>query len=251
MRATSSASRRASRRINTLAATRTTRMLRARPSRVCSSSPVRPRSPRTRCVRCARVPGLTSQYFGIDEDETQDIEESIMGMDSLQGLEAGARQLVRGVMQQTGIHDTASLQDALRTGALKVRLDATRPCLIARSCPTIWAAWVEPCRPPVHSRRVAHRLRLAPLSSPRHRSLGSSLPLCVSWSSYERIGACRRARASSTCARRRPRPRSWPSSRWPSVRAPHRRVAPSSRSCSRCSSSSSRPSSAPVELKGK
>lgn len=65
----------------------------------------------------------SNQYFGIEEDEANTIEDSVLGIDGLQGLEAGARSLVRGVMQQTGIHDTASLQDAIRSGALKVRRD--------------------------------------------------------------------------------------------------------------------------------
>ena len=37
------------------------------------------------------------------------------------GLEAGAREAVRNLMEQTGIEDVESLQNALRTGALKVR----------------------------------------------------------------------------------------------------------------------------------
>ena len=49
------------------------------------------------------------------------------------GLEAGAREAVRNLMEQTGIEDVESLQNALRTGALKVRFSLLYLPLIVSS----------------------------------------------------------------------------------------------------------------------
>lgn len=48
------------------------------------------------------------------------MEESILSANGFGGLEAGARDAVRAIMEQTGIEDVESLQGALRQGALKV-----------------------------------------------------------------------------------------------------------------------------------
>ena len=62
------------------------------------------------------------QYFGIDEDaEANRIdEEGLLGVESLAGLEAGARDLAKKAMQSAGFEDVSQLQDAVRNGALKV-----------------------------------------------------------------------------------------------------------------------------------
>lgn len=63
----------------------------------------------------------SNQYFGIEEDQSE-VEESILQANGLGGLESGARDVVRNLMEQTGIEDLEGLQGALRTGALRVRL---------------------------------------------------------------------------------------------------------------------------------
>jgi hypothetical protein len=63
----------------------------------------------------------TSQYFG-REDEEGDLEESIMSANGLGGLETSARDAVRQVMDAAGIEDLTDVQNALRNGAMKVRL---------------------------------------------------------------------------------------------------------------------------------
>lgn len=68
------------------------------------------------------------------------------------GLEAGAREAVRNLMEQTGIEDVESLQNALRTGALKVRLSDSfvLPPLFT-SPPTVFSLCTKkltfPCSP--------------------------------------------------------------------------------------------------------
>lgn len=62
----------------------------------------------------------SNQYYGRDDDETQEMEDSILGANGLGGLEAGARDAVRTIMEQTGIESLDDVQGALRQGALKV-----------------------------------------------------------------------------------------------------------------------------------
>jgi len=62
----------------------------------------------------------SNMYFGREEEEADAIQENLLGVEGLAGLEAGAKDLVRKVMDQTGIHDVQGLQDALRQGALKM-----------------------------------------------------------------------------------------------------------------------------------
>ncbi|ORY73829.1 hypothetical protein BCR35DRAFT_306935 [Leucosporidium creatinivorum] len=62
----------------------------------------------------------SNQYYGRDDDEAQDMEDSILGANGLGGLEAGARDAVRTIMEQTGIESLDDVQVALRQGALKL-----------------------------------------------------------------------------------------------------------------------------------
>lgn len=64
-----------------------------------------------------------SQYYGRSEDDEAEMEESILSANGLGGLEAGARDAVRSIMEQTGIESLDDVQGALRQGALKVRSD--------------------------------------------------------------------------------------------------------------------------------
>ena len=78
--------------------------------------------------RLSQFSGATSissnQYYGLpeNEDSQNGAEESMLAANGFGGLEAGAREAVRNLMEQTGIEDVESLQNALRTGALKVSL---------------------------------------------------------------------------------------------------------------------------------
>jgi ADP-ribosylation factor GTPase-activating protein 2/3 len=60
------------------------------------------------------------QYFGVDDDEVQQAEEGILGVESLAGLEASAKQMARAAMQSAGFDDVSQLQDAIRNGAMKL-----------------------------------------------------------------------------------------------------------------------------------
>ena len=62
----------------------------------------------------------SNQYYGRDEDDAQEMEDSILGANGLGGLEAGARDAVRTIMEQTGIESLDDVQGAIRQGALKV-----------------------------------------------------------------------------------------------------------------------------------
>lgn len=48
------------------------------------------------------------------------MEDGILGVDSLQGLEASAKQIARRMMNEAGIEDFSDVQNAVRQGALKV-----------------------------------------------------------------------------------------------------------------------------------
>lgn len=61
-----------------------------------------------------------SQYFGRDEEDAQEMEDSILGANGLGGLEASARDAVRTIMDQTGIESLDDVQGAIRQGALRV-----------------------------------------------------------------------------------------------------------------------------------
>jgi len=61
------------------------------------------------------------QYFGITEEEqTPNLDEGILGVESLAGLEQQAKRLAVNAMQSAGFDDVGQLQDAIRTGATRV-----------------------------------------------------------------------------------------------------------------------------------
>jgi ADP-ribosylation factor GTPase-activating protein 2/3 len=61
-----------------------------------------------------------SQYFGRDEDEAEEMEESILSANGLGNLESSARDAVRQIMDAAGIEDLSDVQNALRNGAMKL-----------------------------------------------------------------------------------------------------------------------------------
>lgn len=63
---------------------------------------------------------MNSQYYGRDEEEQENMEESIMEANGLGGLESSAKAAVLAIMEQTGIEDVEGLQSAIRQGAMKV-----------------------------------------------------------------------------------------------------------------------------------
>ncbi|OAV92439.1 hypothetical protein PTTG_07965 [Puccinia triticina 1-1 BBBD Race 1] len=64
----------------------------------------------------------SNQYFGReDQSEMLDqAQESILGVDGLQGLEQGARELAKSAMKAAGYNNINELQDGLRSGAMKL-----------------------------------------------------------------------------------------------------------------------------------
>ncbi|KAK4049814.1 ADP-ribosylation factor GTPase activating protein, ER-Golgi transport [Microbotryomycetes sp. JL201] len=61
----------------------------------------------------------SSQYFGRDEDEEHELEESILGANGLGSLESQARDVVRNIMDTTGIESLDDVQSALRNGVIR------------------------------------------------------------------------------------------------------------------------------------
>jgi hypothetical protein len=64
-------------------------------------------------------------YFGRDEDDmaqqhNAQMEESILSANGFGNLEASARDAVRQVMDAAGIDDLSDVQNAIRTGAMRV-----------------------------------------------------------------------------------------------------------------------------------
>lgn len=61
-------------------------------------------------------------YFGRDEDEQQNahMEESILSANGFGNLETSARDAVRQIMDAAGIDDLSDVQNALRSGAMRV-----------------------------------------------------------------------------------------------------------------------------------
>ncbi|KAI9604664.1 hypothetical protein KEM48_002419 [Puccinia striiformis f. sp. tritici PST-130] len=78
--------------------------------------------------RLTQFNGATSissnQYFGRGGDEQSEMldqaQESILGVDGLQGLEQGARDLAKSAMKAAGYNNINELQDGLRSGAMKL-----------------------------------------------------------------------------------------------------------------------------------
>jgi len=64
----------------------------------------------------------SSQYFGREEQNEMldQAQESILGVDGLQGLEQGARELAKSAMKAAGYNNINELQDGLRSGAMKL-----------------------------------------------------------------------------------------------------------------------------------
>ncbi|KAM0790279.1 hypothetical protein ACM66B_005582 [Microbotryomycetes sp. NB124-2] len=61
----------------------------------------------------------SSQYFGRDEDDEHELEESILGANGLGSLESQARDVVRNIMDTTGIESLDDVQSALRNGVIR------------------------------------------------------------------------------------------------------------------------------------
>jgi ADP-ribosylation factor GTPase-activating protein 2/3 len=79
---------------------------------------------KTRLTQFSGATAISSnQYFGReDQNEMLDqAQESILGVDGLQGLEQGARELAKSAMKAAGYNNINELQDGLRSGAMKVR----------------------------------------------------------------------------------------------------------------------------------
>ncbi|GAA5860698.1 hypothetical protein JCM3774_006256 [Rhodotorula dairenensis] len=64
----------------------------------------------------------SNMYFGRDEDEAQNarMEESILSANGFGNLESSARDAVRQVMDAAGIDDLSDVQNAIRTGAMRL-----------------------------------------------------------------------------------------------------------------------------------
>jgi ADP-ribosylation factor GTPase-activating protein 2/3 len=62
----------------------------------------------------------SNQYFGIEEEEADQIEDSLMSGDGFASLQKGAREVVNRIVQEAGFEDVQGLQDTLRQGALRV-----------------------------------------------------------------------------------------------------------------------------------
>ncbi|CAH7689741.1 hypothetical protein PPACK8108_LOCUS24870 [Phakopsora pachyrhizi] len=79
---------------------------------------------RTRLTQFTGATSISSnQYFGRPEDNSELIDqaqESILGVDGLQGLEQGARDLAKSAMKAAGYNNLNELQDGIRSGAMKI-----------------------------------------------------------------------------------------------------------------------------------
>lgn len=74
----------------------------------------------------------SNAYFGRPEEDeyasrANEMEEGLLGVESLSDLERTAKDAARRLMNQYGIEDFSDLQNGLRQGALKVRLFALSP----------------------------------------------------------------------------------------------------------------------------
>lgn len=77
-------------------------------------------------------PAFFSMYFGRDEDEAASdmrMEESILSANGFGNLETSARDAVRQIMDVAGIDDLSDVQNAIRTGAMRVSLSLDVPSL--------------------------------------------------------------------------------------------------------------------------
>lgn len=67
----------------------------------------------------------SSAYFGRDDEEydrarTTELEEGILGVESLSDLERSAKDIARRVMNEAGFDDFSEVQSAVRQGAVRV-----------------------------------------------------------------------------------------------------------------------------------
>lgn len=80
---------------------------------------------RTRLNQFSNATAISSnQYFGREEQQAEMLDqaqESILGVDGLQGLEQSARDLAKTAMKAAGYNNIDELQDGIRSGAMKVR----------------------------------------------------------------------------------------------------------------------------------
>ncbi|MBW0517180.1 hypothetical protein O181_056895 [Austropuccinia psidii MF-1] len=78
---------------------------------------------RTRLTQFSGATAISSnQYFGRDEpnEMLDQAQESILGVDGLQGLEQSARDLAKSAMKAAGYNNLNELQDGIRSGAMKL-----------------------------------------------------------------------------------------------------------------------------------
>jgi ADP-ribosylation factor GTPase-activating protein 2/3 len=81
----------------------------------------------------------SNAYFGRDEEEYSDnLEQNLLGVDGLGNLENNAREMIRKVMDTTGIHDLEGLQNAVRNGALKVSLVSYKSLSLLTAITTVF-----------------------------------------------------------------------------------------------------------------
>ncbi|KAG0150308.1 hypothetical protein CROQUDRAFT_652499 [Cronartium quercuum f. sp. fusiforme G11] len=79
---------------------------------------------RTRLTQFSNATAISSnQYFGREEQQAEMLDqaqESILGVDGLQGLEQSARELAKNAMKAAGYNNIDELQDGIRSGAMKL-----------------------------------------------------------------------------------------------------------------------------------
>lgn len=79
---------------------------------------------KTRLTQFSGATAISSnQYFGRGDDPSDLIDqaqESILGVDGLQSLEQGARELAKSAMKAAGYNNINELQDGIRSGAMKL-----------------------------------------------------------------------------------------------------------------------------------
>ncbi|KAH9810353.1 hypothetical protein DFH28DRAFT_1184351 [Melampsora americana] len=79
---------------------------------------------KTRLTQFSGATAISSnQYFGREEQQNEMLDqaqESILGVDGLQGLEQSARDLAKTAMKAAGYNNIDELQDGIRSGAMKL-----------------------------------------------------------------------------------------------------------------------------------
>lgn len=91
-----------------------------------------PNATREAQQRAAQFSGASAissnQFFGIEEEE-RETDQGLLGAESLGDLGNQAGKIAARIMEQTGMGKIEDVQDALRTGALKVS-----KCSVTLSC---------------------------------------------------------------------------------------------------------------------